>query len=295
MPKNASLNAHNYIRSFIIIGFSLYIAYLFKQDTLQYYLAPRMMVYLKWACVLLFLIGGSQLFLVFRSRRAMISDCDCEHLPSRSTFVNIVSYGLLLIPLGFGFLLPDTAMNSALAAKRGMILNISSAISPINKPLNAAVAANIPIDIPPPLSQSQSDYAELASKLQEKAMIQINPEIYLEELTAFNLFPDQFVGKEIAVTGFIYREPVMKDNEMIVARFALQCCSADATPYGIMVEYPHAASYAKDTWVTITGTIQKTTYKDTPIIKIDATKIKKIEAPKSQYVYPNLEFLDEDL
>jgi len=298
MLKKRILNTHRYLKSFIIISFALYIAYLFKHDTLQYYLAPRLMTILKLACLALFLIGLLPLINALRNKDVTSNHCDCygdcEHQPSRSLFKNSITYGLLILPLLFGFLLPDTAMQSALAAKRGMILTISGSLRPIINPVGASPSTGNLANIPAP-PQSQEDYGEFAARLQQKSIIQINSEVFLEELSSINLFPQQFIGKTEVITGFVYREPGMLNTQIVVSRFALQCCSADATPYGVMVSSAHAAKYAEDTWITVTGTIAQINYKGQKIIQLNASKINKITTPKSQYVYPNLAFLDEPL
>ena len=78
----------------------------------------------------------------------------------------------------------------------------------------------------------------------------------------------------------------MAPNQFVVSRLAMQCCSADASPYGVMVESSRSEHFPKDTWVTITGTIGKTTYNKSTILKLDALKIEKIKASATPYVYP---------
>jgi putative membrane protein len=298
---------HYAIRCFIILGLSLYIAYLVKHDTLQYYIAPRMMGYIQWSAILLFIVAIFQLYFALKSKAEVVQNCDCEHTPPKSKFKNIVSYTLLILPLLFGFLLPDTTMNSALAAKKGVILSISNSKSQLN---HTAVSGNTPLDLPAPPSEDAApliagkfittqpydqDYAKLSAKLYAKETIPIKSEIFLETLTSLDLFMDDFVAKKVELSGFIYRESGMSADQFVVARFALQCCSADAIPYGLLIKYTGDKSYADDSWVKITGTLQTTTYKNQKIIQIDATQVVKLEAPKSQYVYPNLEFLEEEL
>jgi putative membrane protein len=298
---------HYAIRAFIILGLSLYIAYLVKHDTLQYYIAPRMMHYIQWSSILLFIVAVSQLYFAIRTKPIVQLDCDCEHAPPRSLMKNMLTYGLLILPLLFGFLLPDTTMNSALAAKKGVILSISQSSVQLNHSISNG---NYLLDLPPPPgegSDSQTDgrfiaakpydqdFAKLSAKLYAKETMPIKADIFLETLTSLDLFMDQFVGKKVELSGFIYREPGMNANQFVVARFALQCCSADAIPYGVLIEDSSGKAFADDSWVEITGTLQTTVYKNQKIIKIDATQLQKVEAPKSQYVYPNLEFLDEEL
>lgn len=307
MKQHKTQLFHYAIRAFILLGLSIYIAYLVKHDTLQYYIAPRMMLYIQWSSILLFIVAISQLYFAMRTKTKVQLGCDCEPAPSRALMKNIITYSLLILPLLFGFLLPDTTMNSALAAKKGVILSISQSAVQLNHSISNG---NYLLDLPAPPSESTSsqtdgrfiaakpydqNYAKLSAQLYAKETMPIKANIFLETLTALDLFMDEFVGKKVELSGFIYREPGMKANQFVVARFALQCCSADAIPYGVLIEYPGGKAYADDSWVEIKGAMQTTLYKNQKIIKIDATHVEKMEAPKSQYVYPNLEFLEEEL
>jgi uncharacterized repeat protein (TIGR03943 family) len=135
----------------------------------------------------------------------------------------------------------------------------------------------------------------MAKKLYKQPVIQIKDEGFIELITVIDMFRDSFLGKKIELSGFVYREPDMKSNQFVVARFAVQCCSADGMPFGFVNEYPRAQNYAKDEWVKVTGTIGKTTYNENLIVKIDVEKVSKIKAPETPYVYPNYEYLTKAL
>lgn len=136
-------------------------------------------------------------------------------------------------------------------------------------------------------------YAKLAKKLYKMPIIQVKDEGFIEIITVVDMFRDQFFGKKIEMSGFVYRETDMKPEQFVVSRFAIQCCSADGMPFGFVNEYPRAQNYAKDSWVKVTGTIGKTTYNENEIVKIIVEKVSKVEAPASPYVYPNYDYLDK--
>lgn len=129
--------------------------------------------------------------------------------------------------------------------------------------------------------------------LYKKDMIEVNDHIFMEVLTTLDLFKNNFVGKKMELSGFVYRPDDFKDNQIVVGRFAMQCCSADASPYGILVEFDHAKNYKNDTWVKITGTIGTTAYHENEILKVKATKVEKIKPPETPYIYPNYDFMSE--
>jgi putative membrane protein len=144
-----------------------------------------------------------------------------------------------------------------------------------------------------PADEYTEDFAQLGMKLYKKKVISIKEEGFMELLTAIDMYIDNFVGKTMQISGFVYREPDMPPNQFIVSRLAMQCCSADALPYGILVESDQAKNFVNDTWVNITGTIGKTTYNENEIMKLDAERIETIKAPETPYVYPYFDDFDK--
>lgn len=327
---------HYFLRTIILLGFSGYIVFLTKSDALQYYIAPRMMIYVKTAAVILYIIANFQGYLALRAYWGRPVACECEQPVTRSRMRNTVAYGLLVLPLMIGFLLPDTALNSTMVAAKG--INLSAGTSSFAKPKIASSSeisstpspSTVTPDDPskitvlpkpatsdktppfaqptaqpvaPPVSQQDAeveklfkapdewseDFAKMGVILYKKDRIIVQPDIYMEILSTIDLFKDNFIGKKIELTGFVYREEKMTANQFVVGRFAVSCCSADASPYGVMIDFPTAQNYQKDTWVKVTGTIQNGNYNGNDIFKIAATQIEKIAAPSTPYVYPNFE------
>ncbi|MGG1550174.1 TIGR03943 family putative permease subunit [Paenibacillus ferrarius] len=330
-----SLSYHYFFRTLILLAFSSYIVILSKSDALQYYIAPRMMIYVKLASVLIYVMACFQGYLALRAYWGKTVTCDCEQEISPSVFRNTIAYGLLLLPLLVGYLLPDTALSSAMAASKGMNLSASTSLMKKNaeSAVNNAGPSSAPSAVPTPTSAApaavpsaslsdanhglasdaslampktapsdadlqamfkadnewEEDFSRIGMILYKKNLITVNPDIYMEILSSIDLYKDNFIGKKIELTGFVYREDQMTDSQFVVGRFAVSCCSADATPYGVMVDFPTGSMFPKDMWVKVTGTIQNVTYKGNDLFKIQASNVEKITAPSSPYVYPNFE------
>ncbi|MFC5449467.1 TIGR03943 family putative permease subunit [Paenibacillus aestuarii] len=137
------------------------------------------------------------------------------------------------------------------------------------------------------------DFSKMGMILYKRDLITVKPEIYMEVLSTIDLFKEHFIGKKIELTGFVYREKDLRTDQFIVGRFAVSCCSADASPYGVLTEFPTANNFAKDTWVKVTGTIENGNYNGNDIFTIHATKVEKIPDPKTPYVYPNFDPVPE--
>ncbi|MZQ86702.1 TIGR03943 family protein [Paenibacillus sp. 5J-6] len=313
MSQARLISFHYFLRTVILLGFSSYIVILSKSDTLTYYIAPRMMIYVKVASVILYIIACFQGYMALRAYWGRPVTCECEQPVSRSVLRNTLAYGLLILPLLVGFVLPDTALSSTMVAAKGMNLSASKSSltttttvtttappAPTVAPASSSPVVTAPPDTEADLQQLfhadnewDEDFSKIGMILYKKDTIVVKPEIYMEILSTIDLFKANFIGKKIELTGFVYREDNMTSNQFVVGRFAVSCCSADATPYGVMIDFPTAATYPKDMWVKVTGTVQNGSYNGNDIFVIKATQIDKITAPSSPYVYPNFEPLKE--
>lgn len=323
MDQERSLTAHYWFRAIVMAGFAFYILHLVKAGRLMYYIAPRMEVYVKCAAIALFVLALYQGFQGLRSFFGKPGElCDCEHEPPRSALRNVWMYGLFLVPLTLGFALPDKLMGSDIASMKGMNLSGGGAAGTVVRSASSApTAPEVPVAAPPgsaitaggskeeteaadgeanqakPTPAGELDrlfapddfnkpFLSLGKKLYANDRIVVKEEGFMEILTTVDLFLDRYVGKSMEITGFVYREPDMSDNQFVVSRLAMQCCAADSSPYGVLVESAMAKSFDKDSWVKLVGTIGKTTYRDNEIMKLDATRIQKVQAPETPYVYP---------
>lgn len=141
-------------------------------------------------------------------------------------------------------------------------------------------------DILFPSDQYSVELAELGKKIYMRDTIEVKEEGFLEMLTMLDMYRNNFVDKTIHISGFVYREDGMSENTFVVSRMAMQCCSADAMPYGFLVYTDDANQYELDTWITVEGKLGLTDYNEVEIVQLEAEKITRIEAPSDPYVYP---------
>lgn len=310
MSETASgrkLALHACVRAAITLGFAVYIAYLVKNGSMNLYIAPRMELIVKLSAVVLYVIGMFQIYAAYKHAFSRQPACGCDHTPRGSLPKHALIYGLMAFPLLLGALLPEATMGSALAAKKGINLSAGSSArvgapaSPDVETPTGAKAAPTAAAATDEVSDEQLDamfeydaytesFAELAKTLYRQDTIVVTEELFMEILTTIDLYLDHFIGKKVELSGFVYREPDMTGNQLVVARFAMDCCSADALPYGVLVEYNRAAGYQDDTWLRVNGVIDKTMYNDNEIMMFKPRQLEVIPEPSSPYVYPNYEF-----
>ncbi len=290
---------HHLLRAAILTGFAMFIVFADRTGELSLYIAPRMELYVKLSAIGLYAAAVYQVYAALQKRLAPKQPaCDCGHEPSPSLLKNSLIYGLFILPLALGFLMPTGTLGSALAAKKGVSLNgspsiartgpVQSEASPPGAVQTASPATSI--DELFPYDEYTEDHAAYGKELYTKPTIAVPEQKFIETLTTLDLYRDAFIGKEIQLTGFVYREEEMGQQRFAVSRFAMNCCSADALPYGLMIEWPKAMDYAPDEWVSVTGKLATADYMEHTIILLQATKLERIPAPASPYVYPDLDF-----
>ncbi|WP_135554031.1 TIGR03943 family putative permease subunit [Paenibacillus cymbidii] len=320
MDRQIERRPQEWFRALILAALTGYIVYLTRSDHLHYFIAPRMQPYVKYAALACFVLAAHQIYVAWRRMTSWEEPdaCGCEHPHSRSALQQFVTYGLFVVPLLLGFLLPDTLLGSAAAANKGMNLTASAAVKPASAPAVSGTASRAaePTSASPvpvaeagaapsanpsaqdldelfPADKYTEDYARLAKKLYALDRIVVPEDGYMETLSSVDLYDNRFVGKKMQLSGFVYRESLMSPDQFAVGRMAMSCCSADASPFGVMIESAMNKSFANDTWVNVTGTIAKTTYNHKEIMVLHAESISKIAAPASAYIYPNYQYLLE--
>lgn len=96
---------------------------------------------------------------------------------------------------------------------------------------------------------------------------------------------DNYVGKKIKFTGFVYRLYDFSDNQFVLAREMLVSSNYQAVVVGFLCNLNEASKYSNGTWIEIEGTITKGDYHgEIPVINI--YKIQEVPIPSDEYVYP---------
>ncbi|TMW73692.1 TIGR03943 family putative permease subunit [Alteribacter natronophilus] len=330
--RDYDFSFHAFIQGIILIGFALLMLWFVLSGNIVYYIAPKMMPFVYFALVTFFLLGIVQ---VFRSTRKSDADgvsCTCGHdhrIPG-PPIVKLLIYGIFILPVLMGFVLPDRALDSSVAQNRGMIYG--SGNSPTVNAATQAQAAETGTeqssaeeyledpegymenlesgaapdenDLPGPddvqehftvedfYDQEGFDqyYVELAEKLQHEDVITVTEENYLDIMTVMDVHLDKFIGKDIEIVGFAFREPDFDDHQLVAARFSMTCCTADAGVYGTLIESNQAADIEEDTWIHVYGTIKEGEYNGYRLPVITDADLNEVEEPASPYVYPSFRF-----
>jgi uncharacterized repeat protein (TIGR03943 family) len=98
--------------------------------------------------------------------------------------------------------------------------------------------------------------------------------------------PDAYTGQQVKVQGFIVHPPNLPTTHLLISRFVITCCAADAYPVGLPVKLPHDRSaYPIDKWFEVEGVMTTATLDNKRQLVIAAKSLKPIPAPKNPYYY----------
>ena len=94
---------------------------------------------------------------------------------------------------------------------------------------------------------------------------------------------DTYLGQQISFTGYVYRVADLKDNQFILAREMIINSKNQTVVVGFLCESENAKNFQDNTWVKITGTIEKGYYYgDIPYINI--SNIEEVSKPEQEFV-----------
>ena len=137
-----------------------------------------------------------------------------------------------------------------------------------------------------PTSPSQAEKDAFArEEVKETGLVNISENNFVQTIRDIYDHSSDYLNREIVVTGFVYRDRKLADNQLVLVRYLIVCCAADASPYGLLVETKGAKQYPQGTWLSIHGVLKmtKALNKDLPTIIVN--KVTKIDNPKNPYVY----------
>jgi uncharacterized repeat protein (TIGR03943 family) len=166
-------------------------------------------------------------------------------------------WGLLvfLLPLIIGLVVPHRPLGSEALANRGL-----SAIAPLR-----AGGSDQPL--------------QLALAPSERTI--------LDWIRAFNLAEDPSAeeGLPADVVGFAYHDPRLPAGQVLLGRFALTCCVADAMAIGLIVEGDDLGQMVDNAWYRVQGTIHLASLDGQPIPLILAEQVDEVPMPEQPYLY----------
>jgi len=110
----------------------------------------------------------------------------------------------------------------------------------------------------------------------------------LDWVRTLNVYPepDAYTGQKVKVQGFVIHPPELPPEYMLLSRFVITCCAADAYPVGLPVKLTqNRQAYSPDTWLEVEGKMTTENLGGKRQLTIQASSLKQIPEPKNPYDY----------
>lgn len=301
-------HAGHFFRAVVLAAFGLLFLKLHITDEIYKYINPKYEHLSQLAAAIFFFFFFIQLFRVWEKPDVHHCDCGHDHGHSTSLSKKVLNYSIILFPLVTGFSIAPAVLDASIAEKKGIMLQGSSKSSEESA---KAAATN-----PEPERDVKEEFAELEAeqklyeeqqalpnnnyltqeqydnkmaKLDRVSDVTMDEAVFEPYYEKISMNPEAYVGKKITVSGFIYKEEGFAPNQLVVSRYLITHCIADASIIGFLTEFEQDInSLQSDSWIEVQGTLELGKYNGSQLPIIRAQNWKIIDQPKKPYVYPVL-------
>lgn len=194
---------------------------------------------------------------------------------------------VLALPIAVGLLVPTATLDARAVSTKGYTFPLAAGVT---NELTSSDGTDIQYLRPDTSlyftkSTYEKEMAKSLSHYEDLHDISITSDNYMEVMELIYRFPEQFVGKNLTYTGFVFRDSRAGD-QVFLFRFGIIHCIADAGVYGLLTNGGDLG-YDDNTWVTVTGhlamTYDQQLGRPLPTLMVDSSSA--ISPPKNPYVY----------
>jgi putative membrane protein len=295
------------VRAFILLAFSVLLFKLHFTGEMTKFINPKYEGLSQSASVLfllLFMIQTTRIWTIKENKQhhhchhdSHDHNCSHDHGDSPFNTKKLIAYLVIVFPLVTGFLLPAKVLDASIADKKGglaILTNQNSEkkqkdkIVPNNNQQEDPVINEDLVDLSR-IKESvytNEEFERLKQQLEQSPTIEMKDELFSTYYDEIHMNIEKFKGREIELKGFVYKEEGLEQDQLVLARFIITHCVADASIIGFITELPDAPLLDENTWIEVKGVLDTTNFNGSklPIIKI--TNWKEIDEPKEPYLYP---------
>jgi len=164
---------------------------------------------------------------------------------------------ILILPLLFGLLVQGKGLNALAAMQRGVDFDAQDLIARLHaeRELNLEMGVEYP----------QADISQIYQLVKRKRL-----------------------KMKLRTTAFVVKVDDVPEGHMIIVRFLIWCCSADAKPLPVMIACENPGQYKHDAWVMVYGVLTERDFKGKPVPCIIADRVRILEGdeiPAKPYLY----------
>ncbi|PTM57617.1 TIGR03943 family putative permease subunit [Desmospora activa] len=275
-----------FLRIVICFGTALMLMTLVVSGQIGLFINPRLLPFVVVGTVLLMLLGMVQIWNV---KNAALHP------------VGKWGYLMLLLPVAAYLFAQPGELDASMASKKGVNYLSPEAMQQQQRVLTKEETemrqgerspeevsdSNPSTDADTQPLDANSYYDDLLNELKSANVITFKDDNYIDRLTTVQMYTDELSDKPTQIKGFVFRAKDMPDDVILVSRYAMTCCAADASVIGIFASIPGSDSLKEGDWIEVTGPLGEVTTNQGQLPRIKAVEYRKIEAPKDPYVYAN--------
>lgn len=260
------------VKILILLGFSAFSAWLVISGETTRYVHPRMIPYIIAAAAVMFII-------------ALIMAVDfMRKKTDKKLNASLIIY---IIPIITAFSVPAVAFSAADTSTAGLQLGTNTSQQAEAATENTAGTTTVASSETEETTSSQPTETTAESKeTAENGSIVLDNANFYGYLYDIYASPEDYTGKEIELTAFVFFDGSVNENEFVAARLVMVCCAADMATSGFLCEYEKSSELEADTWVTVRGTLGVKNSQGTNIPYIIVSSVEKTDAPSEEYIYP---------
>ncbi|WP_264739065.1 TIGR03943 family putative permease subunit [Cytobacillus firmus] len=314
------------LRALILLAFCGLIFQLHYTGDITKYINPKYVRLSQSASILFLFLFFIQITRIWSSKREKEGhehhhgkDCchhddhSCSHHHDHGdtpfTGKKLLSYSIILFPLLTGFFLPAKTLDASIAEKKGGLAilgnqnkeeNVSSDSEEIEdqseinlenysleEELEEVEELEHDLSVNEEVQEiSNEEFEQLKKDLYSAPAIKMDDKVFSLYYEEISKDIDKFAGREIEFQGFIYKEEGLASNQLVISRFLITHCVADASMIGFLSEMEEAPELYDNMWVKVSGVIDKAAYNGTELPLIRIKEWKEIEEPFIPYLYP---------
>lgn len=268
----------------LLFGFSAFFLIIILTGAVSYYVHPRIEPYMIFSSIVMTLIA----FLMMARLKL--------HTHNNKSLGSLIFFA---VPLLLVLILPPQPMGAANVNTTDLLASSQSATTGISS------ASNAETDSPSEVQQTEPETFETQSTAQPdltmagqpmETDVPAKPQMETLLVTSNNFYDvlnalydemDQYQGRRIEMTGFVFVDPENFDSDQFVpARLLMTCCAADMVAVGVLCRYDDASSLEEDSWVRVAGTVSITEFMGETVPCIEAESVTPATAPDDEYIYP---------
>jgi putative membrane protein len=264
-------NMEEFLTFIVLLGFSSFMYYLLTTGKINNFISPKMVKYIVFSLAVLTIITFYQGNKIFspKSNRPISK-----------------GHWLLILTLIIGFTAAEKGLNLSIITNKGVNLPNYVKDDKLKAPNSDSSQDKNPKD------KETIEQGKENALVEKQGTILIEEKNFYEAVNELGRNLDKYKGKNVTISGFVFKKEGLKKDEFVIARMSMDCCAADSQVIGMMAKWNRTLDLKKDSWVKVEGIVEEVEYKEPgtntnlilPVIRVNS--IEKIATPDNIYIYP---------